>query len=59
MESRRMVLMNLLQGRDRDTDIEKRLVDTRREGKGRQIERVALKHHITRCKIDSQWEFAV
>ena len=54
-----MVLMNLLQGRDRDTDTENRLVDTMREGNGRQIERVALKHHITRCKIGSQWEFAV
>ena len=44
MESRRMVLMNLLQGRDRDTDTENRLVGTMREGKGRRIERVALKH---------------
>ena len=59
MESRRMVLMNLLQGRDRDTDTENRLVDTMREGNGRQIERGALKHHITSCKIGSQWEFAV
>ena len=38
MESRRMVLMNLLQGRDRDTDAENRLVDTMREGKGRRRE---------------------
>ena len=44
MESRRMVLINLLQGRDRDTDIEKRLVGTMVEGEGEMIERVTLQH---------------
>ena len=34
MESRKMVLMNLLQIRNRDTDIENRLVNTVGEGQG-------------------------
>ena len=32
MESRKMVLMNLFSGRNRDADIENRLVDTAGEG---------------------------
>ena len=31
MESRKIVLMNLLQGRNRDTDVENGLMDTARE----------------------------
>ena len=34
MESRETVLMNLFTGRNRDTDIEKRLVDTEGKGEG-------------------------
>ena len=34
MESRKMVLMNLFSGRNRDADIENRLVDTAGEGDG-------------------------
>ena len=37
-----MVLMNLLQGRNRDADIENRLVDTAREERVVRIEKVAL-----------------
>ena len=44
MKSRKMVLMNLLQGRSRDADTENRLLDTVGEGEG------GMKHiyiHIT------------
>ena len=34
MESRKMVPMNLFAGRNRDTDIKNRLVDTVREAEG-------------------------
>ena len=34
VESRKMVLMNLLEGRNRDADVVKRLVDTAGEGEG-------------------------
>ena len=34
MESRKVILMNLYQGSNRDADIEKRLVDTVGEGEG-------------------------
>ena len=34
MECRKMVLMNHFQGRNRDADIENRLVDTAAEGEG-------------------------
>ena len=34
MDSRKIVLMKLLQGRNTDTDIENRLVDTEGEGAG-------------------------
>ena len=40
---------------------ENRVVDTVRERGWHELreERVELKIHITICKIDSQWEFAV
>ena len=60
MESRKMVLKNLLKGSNGETDIENRLVDM---GKGeervRRMERVNRETYITICKIDSQQEFAV
>ena len=39
-----MVLMNLLQDSNRNTDIENRLMDTVGEGKGGTTEREALRH---------------
>ena len=59
MESRKMVSKIYSQGSNGEIDIENRLMDM---GKGeervRYMERVTWKH-ITICKIDSQWEFAV
>ena len=58
MESRRMVLTNLFT-EQQWRNIKDRLMDM---GKGEErlscMERVTWKH-ITICKIDSQWEFAV
>ena len=34
MESRKMVLMNLIEGRNRDPEVENKLVDTVREEEG-------------------------
>ena len=60
MESRKMVLKNLLKGSNGETDIENRLVDM---GKGeervRRMERVNRETYITIRKIDSQQESAV
>ena len=48
-----------LQGSDGETDIENRLMDMGSgEERVRCMERVTWKH-ITICKIDSQWEYAV
>ena len=44
MEPRKMVLMNLLQGRNRDTDIENRLVDSGERRRWDAMREVALKH---------------
>ena len=50
-----MVLKNLFTGSNRETDIEKRLMDM-----GRREERVrCMETYITICIIDSQQEFAV
>jgi len=48
-----------LQGRNGETDIENRIMDIGRgDERVRCMERVTWKH-ITICKIDSQWEFAL
>ena len=48
-----------LQGHSGETNIENRLMDMRRgEERVRCMKRVTWKH-LTICKIDSQWEFAV
>ena len=48
-----------LQGSDGERDIENRLMDMGSgEERVRCMERVTWKH-ITICKIDSQWEYAV
>ena len=61
MESRKMVLMNLLQGSNGETDIENRLMDTRggEEGEGEMYGESNMGTYNTICKIDSQWKFAV
>ena len=43
VESRKLVQGNLLQNRNREADVGKRLVDTTRGGKGGRAERAALK----------------
>ena len=45
-----MVLIHLSAGRDRDTDIENRLVDTLGEGGG--TDRVVSAHRLSCCKTD-------
>ena len=63
MESRKMVLMNRLQGSDGDVDGENGLVDTGKEGEGgKNCENSAETHalkHFSCVKLDSWWEFAV
>ena len=56
-----MVLMNLLQGSNGETDIENRLMDTRggEEGEGEMYGESNIEIYNTICKIDSRWEFAV
>ena len=44
VKSRKLILINLFSCRNRDADIENRLVDTEGEVEVGQIERVALKH---------------
>ena len=46
MEYRKMVLMNYLQGSNRDADIENRLVDTAAEEEGGMNRKVAQKHTL-------------
>ena len=60
MESRKLVLMNFLQGSNGKTDIENRLMDMGRgEEMGELYGESNMETSITVCKIDSQWEFAV
>ena len=59
MESRKVVLRNLYQGSNRDTDIENILVDTVGEQRMGQTERAAWKHTHRHRQTDSQWELAV
>ena len=57
MESRKLVLINFLQGSNGKTDIENRLMDMGRgEERVRYMERVTYVTliSITMCKIDSQ-----
>ena len=53
-----MVLKNFLQGSNRETDIENRLMDIGRE-EGEMYGESNMETYITICKIDSQQEFAV
>ena len=64
MESRKMILMNLVAGqrwqcRHRDQTYGHRQGPGGREERVGWMERVAWKHIHTICKIDSQWGFAV
>ena len=45
--------MNLFKGRNRDADVEKRFVDTGREGEGRVNWESSIYMYPTMCKIDS------
>ena len=42
-----------------ETQTQRRDIWTQWKERVAQTERVALRHNITACKIDSQWEFAV
>ena len=64
MESRKMVLVNLFAGSNRDADIGNRLMHTVGKEMVGQMKRVTWKHVCCGCcccicKIESQWEFAV
>ena len=59
MESRRMVLKNLLTGSSGETDIENRHGHGERGGEDEMYGESDMETYITICKIDSQWEFAV
>ena len=58
MESRKMVLMNLLAGSRGDADVENRLMDTGRgeEGEGEMYGESNMEIYNTICKTDSRWE---
>ena len=61
MESRKMILMNYLQGSNGDTDIENRLKD-KGSGEEGEWDEWREKHgsiYTAVCKVDSQWKFAV
>ena len=59
MESRKIVLKNLLARQHRETNIENKFMNMGRGKKRvRCMERVT-ETYITICKIDRQWEFAV
>ena len=53
-----MVLKNLLQGSNGETDIENRLMDMGR-GEDEMHGKSNVETYSTICKIDKQWEFAV
>ena len=59
MESRKMVLMNLLQGSNGDTGIENKPVDTEGEVRWNEWRKQLGNIYITICKIESKWEFAL
>ena len=60
MESRKMVLMNYLQGSNGDSDIANRLVDTGQDGEGgTNWESGSEAYTLPHIESDSQWEFAV
>ena len=60
MKSRKMVLMNVLQGSNRDTDTENRLAVMERVRKESGMYGESnMETYTTICKIDSQWEFAI
>ena len=54
-----MVLKNLFKGSNGETDIENRLMDIGRGGKGEMYGKSNMETCITICKIHSQWELAV
>ena len=60
MESRKTIQMNLMQGNNKDADVENRLVDTAGEGEGGMDGESSIETQcITICVIKNQWEFAV
>ena len=60
MESRKMVLKNLFTGQQwRNRHREQTYGRWERGGKGEIYEKSNMETHITICKTDSQWEFAV
>ena len=59
MESRKIVLVNCLQGSDGDVDIENGLMDTGKEGEGAKNCESSTETCAFSCvKLDSWWEFA-
>ena len=59
MESRKMVLMSLLQGSNGDADIENRLLDTVGEGEGGTNGKSSIRTYtLPYATLDSQGEFA-
>ena len=60
MGSRKMVLWTYLQGRNRDADVENKLMDIAGEGEGGMNWQSSIEiHTFTLCKIDSHWEAAI
>ena len=57
MESRKMVLINLFTGPQRQCRLYGHEVGD--EGEGEMYVESNIEAYITICKIDSQWEFAV
>ena len=55
-----MILMNLFAGQQwKCRHVEKRIVHTVGEGEGGRYGETNMETYITKCKIDSQWEFVV
>ena len=53
MESRKMILMNLFAGQERDADIKNRLVDTVRGGEGGTNSESRIETYTLPCKTDN------
>ena len=59
MESRKIVLKNLLPGQQWRNRHREYTYGQKRGGEGEKYGESNMETHITICKIDSQWEFAV
>ena len=59
MESRKMIQMNLFPGQQWRHREQQSYGHWERGGEGEMYGKSNMKTHITICKIDSQWEFAI